>query len=359
MLQNMNKNLFRGLSLAIILSLVLATFAWASDVDVAVVDVTAPTGSVELVPGGSAAITINMSVTGKQEGTATFEVYRDWTLSGGTFTGSNAEVFTVDPRAATDPATNFSTSGTVTIAAGQAAGTFTLEVGAFDITNSNATGAKLGAGDASSYAVTVTSPPADTTPPTITITTPADGTVYLLNEVVYADYSCEDEAGGSGLASCVGTFADGDSIDTSSVGPKSFTVNAADNAGNTASLTHNYSVIYDFAGFFPPVDNTPTWNVAKAGSAIPVKFSLSGDQGLGILAAGYPKSSLIACGAGGTLDAIESTVTAGGSSLSYDALADQYVYVWKTDKAWANTCRQLEVKLNDGTSHFANFEFKK
>jgi hypothetical protein len=32
--------------------------------------------------------------------------------------------------------------------------------------------------------------------------------------------------------------------------------------------------------------------------------------------------------------------------------------VWKTDKAWANTCRTLVVKLNDGASYKANFKFK-
>jgi hypothetical protein len=36
---------------------------------------------------------------------------------------------------------------------------------------------------------------------------------------------------------------------------------------------------YNFSGFFQPVDNLPTLNIAKAGSAIPVKFSLGGDQG--------------------------------------------------------------------------------
>lgn len=49
----------------------------------------------------------------------------------------------------------------------------------------------------------------------------------------------------------------------------------------------------------------------------------------------------------------------GASSLSYDATTDQYKYVWKTNKAWAQSCRQLIVKLSDGSSHVANFRFTK
>jgi hypothetical protein len=118
------------------------------------------------------------------------------------------------------------------------------------------------------------------------------------------------------------------------------------------------TVIYNFSGFFQPVDNLPTLNVVKAGSAIPVKFRLSGDQGLNIFAAGYPRSQIIQCDSTAVVDGIEETVTAGSSSLSYNPSTDTYTYVWKTDKAWANTCRQLVVKLNDGTCHQANFKFK-
>jgi extracellular elastinolytic metalloproteinase len=32
--------------------------------------------------------------------------------------------------------------------------------------------------------------------------------------------------------------------------------------------------------------------------------------------------------------------------------------VWKTQKAWAGTCRQLIIRLDDGTDHIANFKFK-
>jgi hypothetical protein len=115
---------------------------------------------------------------------------------------------------------------------------------------------------------------------------------------------------------------------------------------------------YTFTGFFSPVNNLPTVNAVNAGRAIPVKFSLGGDQGLDIFEAGYPKSQQIACDSTASVDGIEETVTAGGSSLSYDSASDQYTYVWKTDKAWAGTCRQLVLKLDDGSSHRANFKLK-
>jgi len=129
---------------------------------------------------------------------------------------------------------------------------------------------------------------------------------------------------------------------------------------NVALLQDQLGKVYNFNGFFPPVDILPMWNSAKAGSAIPVKFSLNGDQGLDIFAADYPTSLDMPCGDPTALvDGIDEIVTAGKSSLSYDATDDQYIYVWKTDKNWANTCRQLVVKLIDGTYHRANFKFKK
>ena len=118
-----------------------------------------------------------------------------------------------------------------------------------------------------------------------------------------------------------------------------------------------YSTGYDWSGFFQPIDNN-SMNVAKAGSGIPVKFSLNGDQGLDIFKSGYPRSVQIGCDSSLPLDTIEETVSAGGSSLTYDAAADQYIYVWKTEKSWAGTCRQLQVMLDDGSLHTANFKFK-
>lgn len=116
---------------------------------------------------------------------------------------------------------------------------------------------------------------------------------------------------------------------------------------------------YDFSGFFQPVDNAPTLNVAKAGSGIPVKFSLGGNQGLDVFQAGYPRVTTMSCSTSAPEDVIETTVTAGGSSLQYDATTNQYTYVWKTSSSWAGTCQRFDLGLNDGSTHTFLVEFKK
>jgi hypothetical protein len=158
------------------------------------------------------------------------------------------------------------------------------------------------------------------------------------------------------LTSCVGPVASGSAFDVSAVGQKQFQVTATPIVGNTASKTATYTVVYNFGGFQAPI--TPgALNQVKAGSSVPVKFSLHGNFGLNILANGFPQSGSIPC-TGGTVDTGITTDTAGSSSLQYDATSDTYTYVWKTQKAWASTCRQLLVVLNDGVVHRANFQFK-
>jgi hypothetical protein len=67
----------------------------------------------------------------------------------------------------------------------------------------------------------------------------------------------------------------------------------------------------------------------------------------------------MSCVTGQSLDPVEEVDAPGQSGLSYSAGADEYHYVWKTEKAWAGTCRRLSVTLVDGTVHTATFQFKK
>ena len=142
------------------------------------------------------------------------------------------------------------------------------------------------------------------------------------------------------------------------VGTTTVHASADDGNGHTSTCSFTVTVQFNFAGFFLPVANPPAVNIVQAGRAIPVKFSLSGNKGLGIFAAGSPSSGQIPCNSSDPAAILEETVTAGGSSLSYDPVSDQYIYVWKTEPGWAGTCRQLVVQLSDGSVYRANFKFK-
>jgi hypothetical protein len=241
--------------------------------------------------------------------------------------------------------------------------------------------------------------PQDTTPPAITIATPPEGATYEPGEVVNADYSCSDAgvefvttlAGGSALAAflvkladhgsdlgqptCAGPVAAGTPI-TTSPGPHTFTVTANDlaytvadingdgvgdklvSSPNASMATVDYTVPYPFTGFTAPVANPPGVNSVKAGQAVPIKFSLGGDRGLGILMPPAPISRPIPCTSGPAGDPLPvPAFPAGNSGLQYDAASDTYTWVWKTVAAWKG-CRTLTVALDDGTTHEALFAFK-
>ena len=238
----MKRKFTKALSLALILMMILTTGVLASSVDVAVVDVTAPTGSVTLYQGQSGPITINMSVTGKQEGTATFKVNTEWSLSGGGFIGSNPEIFTVNPRAARDPATTFSTSGNVSVALGQAVGTFTLKVSAFDITNSNATGGKLSDGTDSNYSITVVAAAPTNTAPSVVVTGVTNGEFYGKGAVPAAGCSVTDtEDGPSAFAATLSAITGPYAAD--GIGSQTASCSHTDTGGLTASASATYSIV--------------------------------------------------------------------------------------------------------------------
>ena len=202
----------------------------------------------------------------------------------------------------------------------------------------------------------------DTTAPTLTCPT---APTFTLGSTGTVTAGIVDSLSGPASPTASG------SVDTSTIGQKTVTITGDDNAGNRGSANCTYDVDYKWSGFFQPIDvfnndasvatvsDKTAWNSAKAGSAIPVKFSLSGNQGLNILAAGSPTTSPAKCpGWTANFDPIE-TLAGTTSGLKYDAIADQYNYTWKTSSALVGTCQRLEVKLVDGTSHYAFFKFTK
>ncbi|MGE0104874.1 MAG: FG-GAP-like repeat-containing protein [Blastocatellales bacterium] len=209
--------------------------------------------------------------------------------------------------------------------------------------------------DTKDFSVTVTP---ETTPPVISC--PEDVVVYLpLNSMdtgMAVDYpapTATDNCDGSPTISV--SQASGTVFP---VGTTTVNVTATDDAGNQSTCSFKVTVLYNFGGFGQPLGDPSSTNLVKAGGAVPVRFSLSGNKGLDILAPGFPISQQVACDSGAPLGEMEETVTAGGSGLRYDAATDTYTYNWKTSKAWAGTCRVLTVRLKDGSTFTANFRFK-
>ncbi len=226
-------------------------------------------------------------------------------------------------------------------------GTHTFTVNATDVAGNPG-------GATATYLVTA---PPDVTPPTVTITTPADGAVFTVGQVVLADYDCADEAGGSGLATCAGPVADGDPIDTS-LGTHTFTVNATDVAGNPGGATATYLVLGDLGGSMLPA---PAWNDATAGSSLTVSFDLRalielirthgrphhgglGGHGHVVLSAlfDYPMTQRVDCG-----DPTRSIGLAQRADVDLNVSRDGRLHlVWKSEKRWAGTCRALVLPFD-------------
>jgi hypothetical protein len=213
----------------------------------------------------------------------------------------------------------------------------------------------------------------DTVPPRVYVDWPTDGQVFVVDatsDVLGIGCRTEDEA--SGVA--VDAHADPDYYGLGGpatgfvalYGYGNFTsscAGATDVAGNTAApRSVHFSVVYPWTGFYSPVDNTDgngryVLNAARAGSTVPVKFSLGGDHGLDVVTAGSPSSAPIACDSAARVDPVEEYAATSASGLRYEQGADRYAYNWQTDRSWAGSCRKLIVRLNDGTRHEAQFMF--
>lgn len=133
--------------------------------------------------------------------------------------------------------------------------------------------------------------------------------------------------------------------------------------GHTTTLSPFVVVgnLYNFLGFNKPVDNLPIVNKAKAGQAIPIKWALKDAAGNYLsdvnTATAYGYGDLPSCA--GTTSSIDEYVNAGSTSLRYDSSANQFILNSKSDSSWAGTCKMFVLKLLDGTTHLATFQFTK
>ena len=123
------------------------------------------------------------------------------------------------------------------VASGSTLNTATLGAHTFTVTGTD--NAANSATLTNSYTVV----DSDLIPPVVTIDVPANGARYVQNMDVNSSYSCADEPGGSGIASCTGPGASGALIDTTVLGPQTFTVTGTDNKGNLTTVTTQFTVV--------------------------------------------------------------------------------------------------------------------
>ena len=239
--------------------------------------------------------------------------------------------------------------------------TCTVTVTGADVTDQDSTGTPDAMTGNTSFAfTTLDAPPPANTPPTVdaggpyqveqgaTVQVSATGTDPEGGAITYA-WDLDNN----------GSFeTPGQTVTFSAAGltaPMTLTiaVRGTDPGGLTDVKTATVNVVWHNGGFnLPGGGNRVTF---KAGANVPVKFSLGGDHGLDILRPGYPASDAFTCG--GTAPTNATGQINWGGTLKYDAPSDTYSFNWKTDRAWANSCRVLVVGLKDGTNLVATFTF--
>lgn len=118
--------------------------------------------------------------------------------------------------------------------------------------------------------------------PTATIFAPASGGTYAVGQAVATSFSCSEGAGGLGLASCadsagtstgMGGFGH---LDTSSMGPHTYTVTATSAGGLKGTASISYTV------WAPPtatISSPATGGTYKVGQAVGTTFTCAGGAG--------------------------------------------------------------------------------
>jgi hypothetical protein len=114
---------------------------------------------------------------------------------------------------------------------------------------------------------------------------------------------------------------------------------------------------YAFGGFLAPTTEQAQPTIVNAGSSIPIRFTLGANEGLQIFAQGFPASRAVPCAGAGSLTPSSPIATAGASGLTYSSGNRAYSLVWKTDAAWAGSCRELVLRFRDETQQVLRFQF--
>jgi lysophospholipase L1-like esterase len=186
----------------------------------------------------------------------------------------------------------------------------------------------------------------DVTPPQIDLVTPEIDAAYDRHAEVVADYTCTDEPGGSGLATCDGTVPDGDLVPTATIGDHDFTVDTSDNAGNEDSLTRVYTVLDVTAPtieLVAPEDGA----VYEHHEEVLADYTCTDEDGGSGIAPGYCEGTVVDGGAidTSTLGEHTFTVTATDRAGNSDSVTHTYTVIDVTAPTVSSSHRDITYKL--------------
>jgi virginiamycin B lyase len=177
-----------------------------------------------------------------------------------------------------------------------------------------------------------TAPP-DTTAPTVSIASPSAGAWTVRGTGgLTAAYGCADE-GGSGLATCEGTVADGASVPDGALGTSWLAVHAADGAGNTTDAAVPYLVFGSASGSV--LGGTST----RAGEGLTLELGMDLPAKAAPLARAV--TTPVSCSTGEPAGPAEAAdVRTRVTHLGELSLR------WDTARTWAGQCRTLTLTFS-------------
>lgn len=133
-------------------------------------------------------------------------------------------------------------------------------------------------------------------------------------------------------------------------GTTEVTFTAADSVGNVSTAHFNVTVNFSGTFFLPPI-KADGKTVFKAGSCVPVKFTLTGlSAGIPDLVADLSYGAITGGRVGDPSPAVSRCAATTGSLLRYDPTGGIYIFNWDT-KGLAPDTYELMIDLHDGLEH--------
>lgn len=185
---------------------------------------------------------------------------------------------------------------------------------------------------------------------------------YLYNASVTPNFGASDVPSGVAKISATldGTpIISGQSVTLATLGTNTFSLTAADQAGNTTTQTALFNVIYDFSGVLSPI-NPDGSSVFKLGSVVQVKFQLKDYMGSYISTATVRiYIAKVTDGVvGAELEATSRGSANKGNVARYDSKKNQYMFSLDT-KNLSEGAWQIRIDLGDGTKRTVLITLKK